>query len=158
MTTDEVLKFVLERGKRYKPAVLPEGMRRGKLGRCFDNAMMAAMDRRDLTYVEGVAMTIHPKTRGKWILHAWLTDGEHAFDPTWYAIDDDKKEVPMPTVYFGVEMGVKDVAQFMMETEYAGVFANAHRAPELFEQIVGPRHRGVASGTGIPRNRSASRG
>lgn len=123
-------------GKFYEPALLPEGIERGDVGKCFDTCMMAAIRNPHLRYVEGVAMTFAgkdmvAKIKGKWVLHAWLTDGEKAFDPTWYALDPEGKERVMPTVYVGIEMDIRDVAAFVKATEYQGVIANRHRHPEL---------------------------
>jgi len=131
----ELEHFLLSSGRPYKPALLPDDIERGKLGRCSDNALMGAMRSGGrYTYVEGLAWG--PK-HGCWILHAWLTDGEHAFDPTWYAVDKQTgREAAFPTVYIGIEMEARKVAEFVMETEYAGVMANAWRNPELARACV----------------------
>lgn len=132
---------LLEIGKHYEPALLPKGIKRWPIGRCFDACLMTALEHPELRYVEGVAMCYvkgrnRKKLRGQWILHAWLTDGEHAYDPTWKALDPEGNEQPMPAVYIGVEMDARAVADFCVETEYAGVIANRHRAPELAKKAI----------------------
>lgn len=127
-------------GKQYEPALLPKGIERGEVGKCFDTCIMRALTS-ELRYVEGVAMCYAGKDRldklkGTWILHAWLTDGVHAYDPTWHALDPKGEEVPMPAVYVGVEMDPEAVAKFMAKTEYAGVFANEKRNPALAEKAI----------------------
>lgn len=126
----ELEHFLLSNGRPYKPALLPDDIERGRMGHCFDNALITAMRSGGrYTYVEGLAW--NPR-HGCWMLHAWLTDGEYAFDPTWYALDNRTgKEAPFPTVYIGIEMEARKVADFVMETEYAGVVVNAWRNPTL---------------------------
>lgn len=120
-----IVEFVLRHGKRYKPAVCPAFVVRGEVGTCFDTSAVNALNGK-LRYVEGIVM--HPKYSGVKILHGWLTDGEHAFDPTWRA-EKEGVEQPVPSTYIGVEMEIVDVARFMMSTKYACVLANAWRDP-----------------------------
>jgi len=84
-------------------------------------------------YVEGVAKVIHPKKKLDWILHAWLTDGVHAYDPTWLAEAEDQ-EHPMPAYYVGIAMPIRSVMEFVSATGYKSVLANYYRNPELAEQ------------------------
>lgn len=128
MPDKETLNFVLSRGKQYTPALLPSHISRGAMGKCFDNCMVRAMLDPNLKYVEGVVMTA---TKQKWILHAWLTDGVHAYDPTWYCLNKEKKERPVPGIYIGIEMELKKVAKFVSVTEYASVLANRWRNEAL---------------------------
>lgn len=131
--TDELLNRILQNGKSFEPALLPKEIERGELGKCFDVCMVAALKHPGMRYVEGVAMCYAGKDRlrGTWILHAWLTDGVHAYDPTWKSFNPEGKEVPMPAVYIGIEMDTMAAARFVRETEYAGVLANESRAPAL---------------------------
>lgn len=123
-------------GKSYEPALLPKDIRRGRLGNCFDECALASMNSRgQYRYVEGVAIAAMDN---KPVLHAWLTDGKKAFDPTWRATDKTTdKDVAFPGVYFGIEMDIRLVMQFMLETGYQGVLANGHRSPQLIEKILG---------------------
>ncbi len=75
----------------------------------------------------------------KFVLHAWLTDGEFAFDPTWKAFDKEtgKEVAPTPVNYIGIEMDIKLVAEFMLETGYQGIFANGWRSDALAREILG---------------------
>lgn len=119
----------MKHGKQYIPALPPKSMHRGIVGDCFDICLVNALTNPALRYVEGMAM--NPKVEGEWILHAWLTDGEHAFDPTWKAFTEDNEEVPLPTYYIGFEMETPKVAAFVKATGYKSVVDNSWRNPEL---------------------------
>jgi hypothetical protein len=123
----DVEQYLLKHGTRYTPIVPPEDVIRGKLGTCFDTSILNAIVGGKYRYVEGMAFS---RTMGVWCLHAWLTDGEHAIDPTWRAYDNGE-EMPMPTVYIGIELETKAVAKFMLATEYQGVIANAWRSVKV---------------------------
>lgn len=125
---------VLEQGKQYKPAICPPEIRRFPIGKCFDASIVNALDRK-YRYVEGFA---YSRKHGAYVLHAWVTDGMNAFDPTWHATDPENKEVPVPTHYIGIEMAVEKVGKFMIATEYAGVIANYFRNPQLAERCFFP--------------------
>lgn len=116
-------------GKVYKPGIAPEPIQRGPIGTCFDTSIINAM-RGPYRYVEGLAKL----SGGPWILHAWITDGVHAYDPTWLA-DKDGIDHPVPAIYFGKEMDHRAVAEFMLSTKYCGVFANAWRDPRTAQAI-----------------------
>lgn len=142
MTDQELINRILLQGRQYQSALLPKGVTRGPIGKCFDITLLNAMHNRSLRYVEGVAMTYAgtdklAKLKGRWILHAWLTDGTHAFDPTWRALDPQGNEVAMPTAYVGIEMDTMAVAHFVLTTKYSGVLANADKNPELAREAVG---------------------
>lgn len=134
MHDQEFIEKILKEGKRYIPAVLPRAIRRGKLGRCYDNSIVPALAT-GYRYVEGIAES--PKMRGIWVLHAWLTDGVFAYDPTWEPGKHKEKEIPIATTYIGVEMQADAVARFMLRTEYAGIFANAWRDQDLARDAAG---------------------
>lgn len=130
-------RLVKRLGQEFTPALLPADIPRGPVGTCFDwNALQCARLYPKYQYVEGIAT--NPEDPKKWVLHAWLTDGENAFDPTWMATRDaDGKEFPVPSRYIGIIMPIHDVATFMRMTEYQGVLANRHRAPEIVKNILG---------------------
>jgi len=70
--------FILKNGKFYEPKELPKDIPEGKVKDCFMNAWHLAIDRPDLTYVEGYASSIIP------VLHAWCVDKQgNVIDPTW---------------------------------------------------------------------------
>lgn len=119
--------------QRFKPAVLPKDIARGKVGECFDWCIVQAICHPKYTYVEGLA---REPGNDRWILHAWLTDGEHAFDPTWGAFDNSGRELPMPSEYLGLTMDTKLVVSFMKRTGYQGVLANRDRAPSIFNKLM----------------------
>jgi hypothetical protein len=120
------------RAKEYEPMLYPEKLPRMPVGTCFDSCFQLAQQY-GYGYVEGLARPAH---LDGWILHAWLTDGEHAIDPTWIAFTSKKKQVLLPVEYIGIEMDIKHVAQFVNDTGYQGVLANKWRAPELAERII----------------------
>lgn len=128
-------KIVLIMGKEYEPALLPADIPRGKEGNCFDwCALQTAKLFPKYQYVEGI--TTNPEHPDEWVLHAWMTDGTHAFDPTWNAIQDySGKEVPMPSAYCGIAFNMRDVRDFMTETGYQGILANRARDIELWKRI-----------------------
>lgn len=123
--------------KTYTPALLPGRIKRGPVGMCFDICALTCMRQREFTYVEGLATD--PSDPDNVILHAWVTDGVHAFDPTWDAIDDDGLHHPVPSLYQGIEMDIMLVAKFMKTTGYQCVIANHHRAPELADKCLNIR-------------------
>ena len=124
-------------GKVYTGKQLPEGMSRGPMGHCFDNCALRASMRRDLRYVEGIAAL----PGQEWKLHAWLTDGIHAYDPTWYAVNRlTKKEVQHPAIYIGIELPIEKVLTFMRRTQYQAVIANGWRDPITASMILPPRY------------------
>lgn len=135
---EKIRKLLLKRGKQYKPALLPADIQRGPIGKCFDwCAVQCAMNFPKYQYIEGIALDPDEYRKGKqkWILHAWLSDGEHAFDPTW-AADDDGVEQPVPTVYIGLSLPFLKVRDFMSRTGYQGVLANSWRAPEFVNKML----------------------
>lgn len=133
---NDTMQLIHKLGREYKPALLPADVTRGRVGWCFDDcAIRALQSKGKYRYVEGLAVTVRsPEPR----LHAWLTDGENAFDPTWMAMKDDTgEEFPIPGAYLGIEMPIELVAKFMVDTGYQGVLANRHRLPALVEEILG---------------------
>jgi hypothetical protein len=128
----QIIQHVLEHGKEYEPAICPDDVERGPVGHCFDHCILAAFNSDGkYRYVEGIARD--PSTHDSWIYHAWLTDGEHVFDPTWRAYSDwaESKEIPVPTQYVGIEMDMKEVGKFMVATEHQAILKNGYRNPTL---------------------------
>lgn len=126
----ELIDWVHKHGEGYTPQILPTDIARGKVGECFDYCTVVALGEH-YSYVEGLAL--RPGSTDDWMLHAWLTDGweNMAYDPTWRAFDFAGEDIAVPTTYIGVELAVKDVTKFMLDTRYSGVLANAWRNPEL---------------------------
>lgn len=128
---DEI-ELIKRYGKRYKYASLPGDIQPGTPGQCFDWSMYQAMDLGKYHYVEGLAKL--PADKG-WTLHAWLSDGKHAFDPTWVGRLGGGK-------YIGIEIPLPVLLPFIRQTEYQGMIVNRWRAPELweaFEKTLRPR-------------------
>lgn len=136
--TAEVLHYLAKKGKQFTPALCPDFIRRGKLGRCFDNCILNAIQQEGkLKYVEGIGRDVRT---GDWIMHAWLTDETetYAYDPTWFARrKSDNVEFPFPTDYLGIVMDTSLVAKFMVTTEYCGVLANYKRDLKIAREILG---------------------
>lgn len=126
--TKEQMEYIVDRGMEFVPATLPRDLERHPIGTCFDACAIQAIKNRKYRYVEGIAKPLN----GDWTLHAWLTDGVQAFDPTWQTIDNlTGKEVPFAGVYIGIEMDTIEVAKFMKATGYQGIIANRWRNEEL---------------------------
>lgn len=85
--------FLLRHGKWYNPLPYPSPMWHGTPRTCFGNAIILATLCPQLHYAEGYAECV----AGFPVHHAWCTDGENVFDPTW----DTPGEC-----YFGVEFSV----------------------------------------------------
>jgi hypothetical protein len=72
--------FLLDYGWWYEPVSLPKDVAKGNPNECYQNALLLALERDELVYVEGFAAG----PGGLRIHHAWVTDGKgRAFDPTW---------------------------------------------------------------------------
>ncbi len=137
--TAEELQIIRNYGKKYKAAALPPDIETGPLGWCFDWSMVQCMKLREkYRYVEGIA--IDPQT-GKWELHAWLTDDEHAFDPTWAVLNKNKGRTFLRTKYIGIEMPLLAVILFVKRTEYQGVIPNRDKDPDTLNRILEGVHR-----------------
>jgi hypothetical protein len=98
--------FVLENGKEFKPIDLPVEFQHciGKPKECFLNAYQMALAS-GYSYVEGYAIGVIP------VLHAWVTEGHHAIDPTW---EDGKG-------YIGVTFGINYVEHVIFKRKAYGV-------------------------------------
>lgn len=131
----EVQEYIEKHGKFYRPMTCPDYVMRGKVGDCFDVCMLNAAKFRHLRYVEGIAA--HPFQENVWIYHAWLTDGEHAFDPTWGLQHKDGGQVrPVLTIYHGIELDTRKMAEFMRATDYKAVMANGWRNTRIADQLI----------------------
>ena len=135
LLNDELEATIRRLGKSYTPALLPSDIIRGKLGFCFDTSVMVAFTSRGkYRYVEGMAQD--PAQDGKWILHGWVTDGVHAFDPTWQALDDNGNQQILPVEYIGIELPMAEVLRFMRKTGYQGVLANQARWQGMVDKML----------------------
>jgi hypothetical protein len=132
-TLQVITEKVLIHGKRYNPAMLPNEIKRGKVGDCFDTALIQTLKNPKFRYVEGIAKR---PSNGEWVLHAWLTDGVNAFDPTW-GILFLGKFFPLKTEYIGIEMNAKQVLEFCVNTEYRSVLHNGWRDEKRSEKLLG---------------------
>jgi hypothetical protein len=118
--------IVVKLGKQYEWAPLPDDIKKGPTGMCFDwSALQTARLHPKYRYVEGIAKSVFDND---WKLHAWLTDGTHAFDPTWMVIGDQKhlKGVP-PFHYIGIEIDIHTVHKFMKLTGYQGILGLSYQ-------------------------------
>lgn len=137
----EIIKTIKKHGHKYRPALLPADIPRGKLGVCFDeNAIVAVRSRGKYHYVEGIARMNHQGKKGRWILHAWLTDGQGrvAYDRTWRCVNDKTgQDEPVPADYIGLRISPKGLFVFMRATGMQGIIPNAWRAPALANEVLG---------------------
>lgn len=144
--TKDIQRTVKKYGRTFEPAVLPADILRWPVGVCFDAcALNTAKSDGKYQYVEGIA-TI----KGETYLHAWMTDGTYAFDPTWQATDDDGNDLVPPVEYRGVIMPITAVALFMRMTGYQGLLANRWRLPDLVDDMLKDL-KGVPDGSVRPR-------
>lgn len=121
-------------GKSFIPTLLPADITRGEVGTCFDHCVVECLKSNGkYRYVEGIARV--PLSPDEWIVHAWLTDGVFAYDPTWRAFDKIGMDIIIPTEYTGIEMDIKKVVKFMKKTGYQSVLANHWRNPKLAAEI-----------------------
>lgn len=83
--------FLLQHGRFWTPRQLPSHLPHMTPKMCFENAYKLATRRRELRYVEGIAIGIIP------IHHAWCVDADdNVIDPTWASTSTD-----VGSAYFG---------------------------------------------------------
>lgn len=133
--TKEEIRLVKRNGKNYKAAVLPADIERGPLGMCFDWSMIQCMKLGEkYRYCEGLARGPYDDN---WVLHAWLTDGIHAFDATWLAYKNGTNEEIVPPVrYIGIEMPLMAIVLFVRRTKYQGIIPNRDKDPGTLKRIL----------------------
>lgn len=128
-----IIEKVLIHGKKYIPAIVPDNLVRGRVGDCFDHTLVQALES-GFQYVEGIAKR---PTTNDWVIHAWLTDGIHAFDLTWGMYFGKGKVLPLPTEYIGIEISKHGMASFCLKTKYKSVLHNGWRNEDMSEKLLG---------------------
>ena len=104
--------FVLRHGREFRHERCPDDVAMGEAKNCYGNAFNLAIEREDLTYVEGYGLRIIP------CQHAWcVTDEGVVVDPTW----DAREDRDWPQAYFGVPFKWKFVNRTILDNEYYGV-------------------------------------
>lgn len=107
--------LVLKQGKFFTPEKRPENIELGSKKECFANASKLALERSDLTYVEGYAM-INDRLPLP-IAHAWCVDKKgRVIDNTW-----EKPGVS----YFGVPFKTSYLAKKLSETGVYGILSGS---------------------------------
>lgn len=100
--------FVMEHGRLWTAAPDSESWPKGTPRECFMNAARLALDNPELTYVEGVAVSVIPTA------HAWCVDqAGQVIDPTW--------ENPERCVYLGVPIQTGFLKQSLFESGVWGI-------------------------------------
>lgn len=132
---DYIIELTNKHGIEYVPAVLPKDLWRGKLGHCFDNAFLQAVRNPKYRYVEGIT-TVYNHGKITTAVHAWLTDGLYAYDPTWVAYGYNNREVALPALYRGIELDLDTVTRFILATGRQGVITNRDLKPQLYKQVL----------------------
>lgn len=117
--------FLLRHGKWYEATEYPREMWEGVMGSCYGNAMIVAASEPRYRYVEGYAC---PVDTGFPVHHAWVTDGVHAFDPTWGP--EWKME---GSAYLGVEFSVERADDAAWNGD-ASVLDDFHRGFPLYKE------------------------
>lgn len=129
---DFTIRTIEKHGKEYEPALLPYDIKRGEFGNCYYNCFMQRVELGGkYDYVEGFAIA-----KGFIYLHAWLTDGKYAFDPTYIAFDQGQNEIALRVVYIGVPFERHASSAYILKNKYFGLFANRHRTPKDFLRLV----------------------
>lgn len=107
--------LVLKQGKFFTPEKRPENIELGPKKECFENASKLALERSDLTYVEGYAMVNDRLPLP--IAHAWCVDKKgRVVDNTW--------ENPGVS-YFGVPLKTGYLAKKLSETGVYGILSGS---------------------------------
>lgn len=107
--------LVLKQGKFFTPEKRPENIELGPKKECFANASKLALERSDLTYVEGYAMVNDRLPLP--IAHAWCVDKKgRVIDNTW--------ENP-GVAYFGVPFKTGYLAKKLSETGVYGILSGS---------------------------------
>lgn len=114
--------FVLKNGRQWTPAPLPPDISKMTVKECFKNATLLALERRDLTYVEGYAVGIIP------VNHAWCVDAEgRVVDPTWPEVG---------TEYYGVPFDKEWLFREVEKMKYYGLIDDWRRKWPLLRKKV----------------------
>ena len=107
--------LVLKQGKFFTPETRPADVKLGAKKECFSNAARLALERSNLTYVEGYAM-INDRLPLP-IAHAWCVDKKgRVVDNTW-----EKPGV----AYFGVPFKTSYLAKKLSETGVYGILSGS---------------------------------
>ena len=107
--------LVLKQGKFFTPEKRPDGIELGPKKECFANASKLALERSNLTYVEGYAMVNDRLPLP--IAHAWCVDKKgRVIDNTW--------ENPGVS-YFGVPFKTSYLAKKLSETGVYGILSGS---------------------------------
>lgn len=124
-TYRNVYDLVAREGLDFAPREVPADLRRRRARRpkdCYYRAFTVALDRDDLLYVEGFALTELGSVQ-----HAWLTDGSGcAIDLAWR---DPAVE------YVGVPLVTASVARVVVATDWIGEYLST---PALLRDGFGP--------------------
>lgn len=126
--------FVLKNGA-YMPTPegkLPTGIRRGKVGYCFENAGRLAAFNDRYIYCEGFALCVFP------MLHAWIVDSEtgQVLDPTWQG-----RRGLTTVTYYGIAVNTPWLLSQVYANEHWGLIDLPHeRWPMLRESPDKWRH------------------
>ena len=117
--------FVLQEGREFTPAPLPDDIPRGVIKECYKNSFDILFEKPDLTYCEGYAHgAVIP------VMHAWLatSDGK-VVDATWPEIG---------SAYWGIPFERDFVMKTAMTREVYGVIDNwEENYPLLREGVEG---------------------
>lgn len=137
--SQSTLNLILDYGREYAIAPLPDDIKIGRSGFCYDNCFKQATGK--YRYVEGIAIDTnhhgHP-TLPKRTLHAWLTDGIHVFDPTWCSKQDEQSDEYSywpPMRYIGIEIPKKYMKLWRSEVSNS-IIGYGSDNPTMFKQFV----------------------
>lgn len=117
----ELTTYLAAYGQEWKAAPLPKGIRKGKMGNCYQNASQLVIEHPDWRYAEGVAYS--HTTGGVPFLHGWAVkpDGT-VVDPTW--------PHPERNRYFGIAYNREKYLTHMLKTKFYGVLGGKSEAAQ----------------------------
>lgn len=132
MIITKYIEDILEKKWRhFTPKELPEGLDRYELWNCYDASVMTVLRNQDkkLFYCEWIATVTRT---GERYLHAWVSDGEYAYDPTWRVeLQGEVVSSRGHIEYFGIMMWKQEVWEFMLDTNHKAILANRNKNKEL---------------------------
>jgi hypothetical protein len=124
--------FMMKLGRAWAPQALPVSVPRGPQRRCYENAGTLAIERPELTYVEGYAAapgSIIP------VNHAWCVDAEGR-------VVDNTFVEPENSQYLGVAISSTTLRALVMENGHWGLFAE-HMTPTLLDTCLADLQAGA---------------
>lgn len=109
--------FLLQHGRNFEPAPLPDDVKKGRAKECYCNAANIVIDEPErFIYCEGYAVGVIP------VMHAFCIDVEgRVVDPTWYGKSERGRTPTLGTEYFGIAIKKDYLVKTLIKNERYGV-------------------------------------